>query len=91
MKKPSAKGWIVVFDDEMGACVPFSCDTDCPGAICYSDGDIVVFETHLEARMAIQISAAWARLQAARGDVVNTDFTEGRKHLRIRRLRAWTR
>lgn len=78
-----AAGFIVVFDDQMGLCSPMGPDSECEGAICCHSGRVTLFPTQREARKAIRISAAFARLCAAQGKPANEDFTTARKHLRI--------
>lgn len=83
---PLVRLFLVVWDDEMGVCVPMVRDADCEGAICggYSTDKIALFRSRADARKAINISAKFAQLQRAQGKPENTDFLEGRKNLRIR-------
>lgn len=56
--------YIVIWDDGMGLSFPMGWDDDCEGAICgcgYSGG-IAAFVSRADARKAIRISAANARL-----------------------------
>lgn len=73
-----SKFWIVVFDNGE-FCVPFGNDPDCAGALCSDPKAPAVFNSNAAARRAIQISKLFAKIQALRGEPVNTDFTE---HLR---------
>lgn len=81
--------FIVVFDNNDGICVPMGWDEDCDGAI---EGawtkPVAMFETRADARKAINISAAAAKLAIAQGKPANDDFTTGRKHLKIVPLKA---
>lgn len=82
--------FIVVWDDEMGLCVPMGSDADCEGAICgMTDRGVAMFASRADARHAIRISTAWAKLQQAIGQPYNADFIEGRRHLRIVPLVVW--
>lgn len=60
--------YIVVWDDEQGLCCPMSWDPECDGAICgWRDEPVALFQSRQEARKAIRISAAHARLQVEQG------------------------
>jgi hypothetical protein len=67
--------FIVVFDDD-DHIFPMAFNADCEGAIeCAGANDaIALFETRSDARTAINISAAYARLCLAQGKTANTDF-----------------
>lgn len=69
-------GFIVVFDDDQGMCVPMGWDADCEGAVCATSSRVALFPTRAAARQAIRISTAWARLRKAQGRPENTDFTD---------------
>lgn len=76
--------WIVCWDDEMGACWPMGWDDDCAGALCaMHDGKIVMFDSRADARKAIKVSTAFARLRKAQGLPVNEDFLDGIANVRI--------
>lgn len=81
----SAQGFIVLWDDNQGMCIPMSWDADCEGAICCAGqrDPVAVFALRKDARRAINISAAFARLCKAQGKPENADFTSGRSNLRI--------
>ncbi len=81
-----AKNFIVVWDDEQGVCVPMGFDDACAGAIAsaYSGAKVALFPSRKAARKAIDISAKFAALLRTQGKPENTDFTEGRKNLRIK-------
>jgi hypothetical protein len=83
-------GYIVVFDNEDGLCIPFSWDEECDGAIeCGGDAEpVALFETRQEARKAIAISKANAVLLRTQDKVFNSDFTDSLKCLRILKLKA---
>lgn len=79
-----ARRWIVCWDDEMGACWPMGRDEDCDGALCsMHDGKIVMFLSRSDARRAIKISTAYAKLCKAQGLVANEDFLEGITNVKI--------
>lgn len=63
-----ARRWIVCWDDEQGACWPMGKDVDCEGAICaLHTGKIAMFSSRADARKAIKISTAYAKLRKAQG------------------------
>lgn len=69
--------YIVVFDDEQGACWPMCWDVDCEGALCgLNGGGVALFDDKAAARKAIRISAAYAKLCKAQGKPANEDFLE---------------
>ena len=75
---------IVVWDDEMGMCVPMGWDADCAGAICACNRHVAVFASRAEARRAIDISSKFAALCRAQGRPANDDFMgDARKNLRV--------
>jgi hypothetical protein len=79
---------IVVWDDQMGVCVPLGWDDACAGAICAYTKHAAVFDNQKEARKAIDISAKFAALRKSQGLMANTDFLgECRRNLRIVPLR----
>lgn len=89
MKRKIA-GYIVMYDDnDEGYVMPMGDDPDCEGAIQLIGPAASVFATRADARKAIEISVRKARLDEAQGKPVNTDFTAGRKHLRVVPLIAW--
>lgn len=76
--EPSAKRFIVVFDDEQCGCWPMSWDADCAGALCGFIGyGVALFDSRQAARKAIRISTAYAKLRKAQGLPANDDFLEG--------------
>ncbi len=80
--------FIVMFDTDDN-CWPMRWDTACDGAIAvFAPGDIALFKKPAEARRAINISTAFAKLNRAQGKVANNDFLEGRKHVRVYRCAA---
>ncbi len=86
MKTP---GFIVVYDDEMGLCVPFGWDDDCAGAIASAIRQpVAAFPDRKAARKAITISTRYARLCEAQGIPPNTDFTDGVKNVKILALKG---
>lgn len=80
--------FIVVWDDYMGASYPMGWDDSCEGAIHARDDHVAVFPSRADARKAIRISAALARLHREQGKPVNEDFLSAREGLRIVPLRA---
>lgn len=74
---------MVVFDDEMGVCVPYGLDPDCDGALGI-DGPVAVFPDRKTARRAITISKKRDELEVAQGKPANTDFTESIKCVKIK-------
>lgn len=72
--KKQSDGFIVVYDDEQGLCVPFGWDDDCDGALCCDTQQVAVFATRQAAREAIEISKRFNALLAAQRKPVNTDF-----------------
>ena len=76
--------FIVCFDDEMGACWPMQLDTDCAGALCaLGRGKIAIFRNKADARKAIKISTAYARLRSAQGLGANADFLDQLRHVKV--------
>ena len=78
--------FIVVWDDEMGVCVPMTRDADCAGALCAAGvrEKIALFSSRKAARSAINISTKFAHLRQAQGKPVNTDFLgNARKNLHV--------
>lgn len=76
--------FIVLYDDENGGLViPYGWSDDCEGAVEPFSQSVALFETRKLANQAITISRRFAELQKAQGKPFNTDFTEGRKFLRI--------
>lgn len=60
--------FIVVWDDQQGLSCPMSWDSDCDGAICgWLKGPVAMFSSRQEARTAIRISTAHARLLIEQG------------------------
>lgn len=70
------KLFIIIYDD--GDCItaPMTWDKDCEGAVeAWRPGrPVALFETRADARRAINISAAKARLDQAQGKPTDTDF-----------------
>lgn len=79
--------FIIVYDDDDCLCVPMKFDADGDGAVCCSNTDaedsVALFETKAAAQKAIRISVKFAQLCEAQGKSVNTEFTEGKKNVRI--------
>lgn len=69
------KKYMVFFDDGGCLCVPMGADSECDGALEANGHNPVWFESRADARRAIRISQAKARLDAAQGKPVNSDFT----------------
>ena len=79
-----ARRWIVCWDDEQGACWPMGKDLDCEGALCaLHTGKIAMFASRSDARKAIRVSTAYAKLRKAQGLPANDDFLEGVANVRI--------
>lgn len=79
---------IVVWDDD-DHIFPMGWDADCQGAICScsSVSPIAVFNNHKEARTAIRISTAFAKLCKEQGKSANVDFLgDCLKNIKIKRL-----
>lgn len=77
-------GFIVVYDDDDSLCVPFGWNDGCEGALCCAgSGPVAMFDTRKQAQQAINISKAYARLCGLQGRLVNTDFTEHSKCIKI--------
>ncbi len=74
--------FIVAYDNGYGYVCPMGWDDACEGALSGLAG-VAVFDSRADARKAIRISTAFARLCAEQGKPVNTDFTEGLKHIYI--------
>ena len=74
--------FIVVFDDEMGLCVPYGLDPNCEGALSLTE-PVAVFPDRKAARRAIAISKNLAELVTAQGGPANTDFTYSIKSVKI--------
>lgn len=87
MKRKPA-GFIVVYDDDCGLCVPMGWDADCDGAICSTHESIALFATRSEAQTAIRISTAFASLQQLQRLPCNYDFIESLKKIKIVPLTA---
>lgn len=77
------KGFIVVHDDSDGLCVPYNFDSDCEGAICCRSDNVAYFATKEDAKRAIKISIAFAKLLVAQGKPHNSDFIEDIKYVKI--------
>lgn len=77
--------YIVVFEDGMGICVPMALDKDCAGALVGMTGSdpIALFDSRSDARKAIRISTAYAKLCAAQGLPANEDFLTCPKSVRV--------
>ena len=80
----SAK-YIVVFDDDQSFCIPMMWDTDCHGALVAvrGGGAIVLFNDRADARRAIRISAAYAKLRKEQGFPANEDFLSARSCVKV--------
>lgn len=70
MKTPK---YIVMYDDDMGLCVPQGWDEDCDGALCCSNKP-VIFTDRKAAKTAISISVAFAKLCLAQGNRDKGDY-----------------
>ncbi len=84
------KQCIVTWDDG-DHIFPMGWDSDCEGAICSvvsGDQPYALFESPKEARKAIRISTAFARLQREQGKPENTDFSDGLQNVKIRLLKG---
>ena len=79
----SARAFIVVFDDEMGTSWPMGWDSECAGAIEATGCAVALFDSRAEARKAIRISTAYAKLCAAQGQPANEDFLANSKFVKI--------
>lgn len=75
--------FMVVFDDEMGVCAPMGLDADCDGALCANSGPVALFTSRADARRAIRISTAYAKLRKEQGLPVNEDFLGALTFVRI--------
>lgn len=77
--------FIVLYDDEDALCVPLGFDPDCKGALCCRLGNspVAAFRTRKEARTAIRISVAFAKLNHAQGLPANDDFLSFRKNIKV--------
>ena len=76
--------YIVCWDDEMGACMPMQRDDDCQGALCGQyNGSVVLFKSRADARKAIRVSTAFAKLLRAQDKPTNDDFLDGLRHVKI--------
>ena len=72
----TTKGFIVVFDDDQGMCCPMAWSED-SGKQDTLEGSALsaaVFPSRAEARKAINITAAQAKVDKLRGNAANTDF-----------------
>ena len=72
----TTKGFIVVFDDGQGLCCPMAWSKD-PGKQDTLEGSAVsaaVFPSRSEARKAVNITSAQAKVDELRGKPVNSDF-----------------
>jgi hypothetical protein len=76
------KAYIVVFDDEQGLAFNYTDEKDCTGALCYGS-PVRLFPDRKSARKAIRVSVVYAKLCAAQGKPVNTDFTDAIKCIKI--------
>lgn len=93
-KEPTLK-YVVLKDDSMGLMFPMTHSTECEGAICSlmpsKDNPIALFNSPVDARKAIRISALNCALRKAQGENVEDqecDFgKEGRKQLYIQPAR----
>jgi hypothetical protein len=80
----AARKWIVCWDDQMGACWPMGKDAGCEGALCaLHNGKIVMFSSRADARKAIKVSTAYAKLRKAQGLPANEDFLGDIVNVRI--------
>lgn len=91
MSKSKSKQCIVIYDDNVGLTVPQSFDPDCDGALCsmLSDSPVAVFASPSDARKAIRISVAFAKLCKEQGRPVNMDYLTCVKCLKIVPLVEW--
>ena len=65
--------YIVMYDANDGICIPQGWDEDCEGALCCSNKP-VIFTNHKDAKTAIAISVAFAKLRKAQGKPENEDY-----------------
>lgn len=82
-------GFIAIYDD--GDCIisPMGWNEDCDGAIESACPSVALFATRSDARKAIRISTAFARLNEAQQGTANTDFLPPcLKNVKIRPLEA---
>ena len=78
--------YMVFFDDKDCLNIPMGWDADCEGAICTGGTpEPVIFPDRKSAQKAIAISSAYAKLNAAQGRPVNTDFTDAKSCVVIRK------
>lgn len=77
--------FIVVFDDDQGVCVPMGWEDDCEGALCAYGRHVHValFNSRADARRAIRISSAYARLRKEQGKPANDDFLAALKCVKV--------
>ena len=75
--------FIVVYNDDAGLCIPYGWDMECEGALCSGVTPFVAFDSRKDARDAVNVSKAFARLNAAQGKVFNDDFTTHIKNVRV--------
>lgn len=76
--------FIVVYNDgDMVWNTPYGWSDECKGAIVSSDNEVAMFDSRADARTAIKISERYANLCEAQGSSVNTDFTEGKRFIKI--------
>lgn len=74
--KQKTIGYMVFYKSEDGLInFPMGADPSCAGAIQSDDSAPVLFPSRQDARKAIRISAANARLLREQGEPENTDFT----------------
>lgn len=85
-----ARQFIVMYDDGQGLCVPFTWDDDCDGALCSRGAGetVAVFPSRADARKAIRISNAYAKLCVEQGKPSNTDFTTTPRFIIIAELKG---
>lgn len=82
-----AAGYIVCWDDDQVLCVPMGWDTECAGALSYGR-EVAWFPSRAEARKAVRISTAYAKLCKAQGKPANSDFLGGLDVIKIMPLSA---
>mgnify|MGYP000614904636 CR=1 FL=1 len=88
MKKPKPSLFIVVFYDGNCLHIPMTWDADCDGALCCSSIEeaAAVFHNRADAKKAIRVSTAFAKLSKEQGKTVNEDFISCLKHIHIQPL-----
>lgn len=84
MKKPSHFIVVIITDDALFH-NPLTWNDECAGSLrCSSPDDTAaLFTSRADARKAIRISSAFARLEKEQGPIFNEDFITGLKNIHI--------